>query len=133
LGGGSTVGANGAITAPSYSIGGKSYTDVGSALSALDTNSTNITELQNTVATNQLAANAGIAAAMSATGLRYDERPGRLTTAAAVSYYEGQTGFAAGIGGTSNDGHWRINAAGTFSPSNTSVGGGFVGGLSYSW
>lgn len=55
LGGGSTVNADGSITAPSYSVGGTTVNSVGGAISNLDgrvtQNSSDITNLQTTVNT----------------------------------------------------------------------------------
>src|SRR5690606_16857544 len=42
LGGGSIVNADGTITAPSYSIGGNDYTNVGDAFGGVDTSLTNL-------------------------------------------------------------------------------------------
>jgi autotransporter adhesin len=66
----------------------------------------------------QKQAYAGTAVGLAAAGLRYDDRPGKLSTAAAFGYYHGQTGFAGGVGATSNDGKWRVNAAASLTPGN---------------
>jgi trimeric autotransporter adhesin len=61
LGGGSTVGSDGTISAPSYSIGGTSFNNVGDALTNLDTRTTaNNTAI--TTAQTQLGTLAGVAA-----------------------------------------------------------------------
>ncbi|TCM14175.1 trimeric autotransporter adhesin [Novosphingobium sp. PhB165] len=56
LGGGTVVNADGSISAPSYTVQGSAYNNVGSALGAIDTqvttNTTNITQLDSRVTTN---------------------------------------------------------------------------------
>ncbi|WP_273794977.1 YadA-like family protein [Brucella intermedia] len=56
-------------------------------------------------------ARAGIAAAMAASGLRYDDRPGKASIAAGMGGFKSATAIAAGVGYTSQDGRWRSNAA----------------------
>jgi autotransporter adhesin len=54
---------------------------------------------------------AGIAGAMAASALRYDPRPGKLSIAGGMGGFKSTTSIATGIGYTSLDGDWRINAA----------------------
>lgn len=55
-------------------------------------------------------ARAGIASAMAAAGLRFDDRPGKASIAAGMGGFKTSTAFAAGVGYTSEDGRWRTNA-----------------------
>jgi trimeric autotransporter adhesin len=137
LGGGSTVTSSGAISAPTYNVGGTNYNNVGSAISALDNRfsgiDNSIADLQNQVSTNYKKANAGISAAMAATALRYDDRPGKISTAAGIAAYHHQVGFAGGIGWTSENQKWRANIAATFSMTQHKPDVGVIGGLAYTW
>ena len=84
--------------------------------------------------TVQKQAYAGTAVGLAAAGLRYDDRPGKISTAAAFGYYHGQTGFAGGIGATSSDGKWRLSAALSLTPGNgIQPDFGVSAGLSYTW
>ncbi|MBE7219388.1 MAG: YadA-like family protein [Caulobacteraceae bacterium] len=58
----------------------------------------------------------GTAVALAATGLRFDDRPGKLSVGGATSYYNGQVGLAFGVAGTSESGRVRVNAAISASP-----------------
>jgi autotransporter adhesin len=146
LGGGSAVNPNGTVSAPAYQVGGTTYNNVGGAVAALQNNTqaqlqnlqnstqASLQYLQNQVNQNYQKTNAGISGAIAGTGLRYDDRAGKISTAAGIAGYHGQVGFAAGVGVTSDDMRWRVNAAITLAP--TSVGGtevGGVGGVSYTW
>jgi trimeric autotransporter adhesin len=72
--------------------------------------------LASSIGTVQQEAYAGTAAAIAAAGLRYDDRPGKVSTAAALGYYHDQTALAAGIGANSQDGSVRFNAGFSYSP-----------------
>jgi autotransporter adhesin len=137
LGGGSAVDSSGQISKPSYSVGGASYNNVGSAITALDNRfdgiDTSISKLQGQISDNYKKANSGIAAAMAASALRYDDRGGKVSAATGMSVYHGQVGIAAGVGWTSEDAKWRANLAGTYSPSQHKPDFGVVGGLSYTF
>jgi len=89
--------------------------------------------LQGQISANDKRAAGGTALALAASGLRYDDRPGKYTVGAATGYYRGQFGFAAGAAHTSDDGKWRINASATFTPAATRPDFGLVGGASYSF
>lgn len=54
---------------------------------------------------------AGVASAMAAASLRFDERPGKASIAGSIGGFKGSTSIATGIGYTSEDGLWRVNAA----------------------
>ncbi|BAN21816.1 YadA family autotransporter adhesin [Caballeronia insecticola] len=70
----------------------------------------------------------GTAAAIAIAALRYDDRPGKISAGAATGVYHNQMGLAIGIGGTSNDGTWRVNGGITMSPTLSSPDfGGAVG------
>jgi autotransporter adhesin len=90
--------------------------------------------LQNQISNNVNRANAGTASALATAGLRYDDRPGKISSAFALGGYGGQYGLAGGVGYTSESQLWRFNAAATASPSNTrKTDFGFVAGVSYTW
>lgn len=76
------------------------------------------------------AAYAGTAIALAAAGLRYDDRPGKVSLAAGASGYHGTAGLAAGLGGTSEDGSLRYHVAASFSPNERKASAGIFGGLS---
>lgn len=65
---------------------------------------------------------AGIASAMAAASLRFDDRPGKLSIAGSMGGFKGSTSIATGLGYTSEDGNWRINAgiAHSFATNDTS-------------
>lgn len=67
----------------------------------------------------------GTAVALAATGMRFDDRPGRTSVGGSVSYFRGETGVAMGIGHTSSNQRLRYNAAVSFSPN----GGNNVGAV----
>jgi autotransporter adhesin len=77
------------------------------------------------------AAYAGTAIALAAAGLRYDDRPGKVSLAAGASGYHGTAGLAAGLGGTSEDGSLRYHVAASFSPNERKASAGIFGGLSF--
>ena len=70
---------------------------------------------------------------MAAAGLRYDDRPGKVAISAGAAGYAGSAGLAFGLGGTSEDGHLRYNAAVSFSPNNNRADVGVFGGGSYTF
>jgi autotransporter adhesin len=72
--------------------------------------------LQQQVSNNYKSANAGTAMGLSASNLRYDDRPGKLSASAATGYYRGQVALAIGFGQTSEDGRWRFNVSGSAAP-----------------
>ncbi len=137
LGGESTVSSTGQIVGTRYNVAGASYNNVGSAMSAIDRRfdsiGGDIASLQNQISSNYRKANGGIALALASSGLRYDDRPGKVSVAAAASVYHSQIGIAAGVGWTSEDHQWRANLAGTYSPSQQKPDIGVVGGLSYTF
>jgi autotransporter adhesin len=90
-----------------------------------------IDDLQNQVNKNKKAANAGTSLALAASGLRYGDKAGKTSVAAAMGYYKGQTGLAAGIAHTSENNKWRFNAALTLAPSQKKPDIGVVAGASY--
>jgi autotransporter adhesin len=89
--------------------------------------------LQNEINTNMRAAYAGTASALAAAGLRYNDTPGKTSTSVSVGYYHNEVGFAAGLGQTSEDGRWRLNAAVTFTPTPVRPDFGAAAGVSYTF
>ncbi|WP_454812688.1 hypothetical protein [Labrys neptuniae] len=137
LGGNTTVDGNGQLTGTSYKLSTGTYNDVGSALTALDKRfdgiGGNIANLQSQVSNNLKEARQGIASAMAASALRYDDRPGKVSVAGGMAVYHRQVGMAAGLGWTSEDAKWRANVAGTYSPGGRKPDFGVMGGLSYTF
>nr|WP_247871773.1 YadA-like family protein [Ochrobactrum sp. LM19]AJW30012.1 autotransporter adhesin (YadA-like) [Ochrobactrum sp. LM19] len=66
-------------------------------------------------------ARAGVASAMAAAGLRFDDRPGKASIAGAMGGFKTATSMAVGAGYTSEDGRWRMNGtvAHSFSTNDT--------------
>ncbi|GJE57820.1 hypothetical protein [Methylobacterium thuringiense] len=76
---------------------------------------------------------AGTSIALATAGIRYDDRPGKISLGLGASGYHGSAGLAVGIGGTSEDGKWRINVSAGFSPNNQKGAAGIMGGASYTF
>jgi autotransporter adhesin len=101
------------VTAPSYQVGNTSYNNVGGAIAALNNG---LSDLQGQVDYDYKHANGGIAAAMAAAALRYDDQAGKISVAGGISEYNDETGISGGIGWTSDDMKWRAAGMLTFSP-----------------
>ena len=76
-------------------------------------------------------ARGGTAMALAASGLRYNDAPGKTAISGASSVYKGQMGLAFGLGHTSQDGRWRVNAAVSALPTARKPDFGAVFGASY--
>nr|WP_274706990.1 YadA-like family protein [Allorhizobium sonneratiae] len=179
LGGGAHINGDGSITAPTYTVAGQSYNNVGDALAETnkvsvqyDTDSSgnrlnsislsgsasgpvaihNVadgTELSDAATVRQVAiselssfyytdqrveqmqaenqqrfaqlsgeiaqsrgeARGGIASAMAMAALRFDPRPGKLSFASGIGSFKGSSSIVAGIGYTSEEGNFRVNAS----------------------
>jgi len=140
LGGGSTFNTmTGVVTAPSYSVGGNSYSSVGGAIEALDTGISNVqnnlnvvaADLQHQISENRDIASAGVAGAIAMGQIRYDDRPGSQSLGVGGGFFDGQGSVAVGYGFRSIDGTWRGNASLSYSPGVDKVGVG--AGMSISW
>jgi autotransporter adhesin len=81
-----------------------------------------IGNLQNQVTDNLREARAGIALAMAAGALQFDQRPGKLSVAGAYGNFKGSSGLAIGIGYAASD-RWRVNATFSGSPDQNAYGG----------
>jgi hypothetical protein len=81
-----------------------------------------IGNLQNQVTDNLREARAGIALAMAAGALQFDQRPGKLSVAGSYGNFKGSSGLAVGIGYAATD-RWRVNAAFSGSPDLNAYGG----------
>jgi len=77
--------------------------------------------------------NAGIALALSASGLAYDPRPGTTSLAGGGSYYNGHEGFSFGLGHTSDDGNWRYHVGVSFVSPEDHADVGVVAGFTYTF
>ena len=85
-----------------------------------------INSLQTQTTNNLYEMRGGVALALAASGLRYDDRPGKVSLAGAVAGYKGESGLAVGVGYAATD-RLRFNAAFSGSPSQNNYGG-VVGG-----
>ena len=75
----------------------------------------------------------GTAIALAASGLRYNDQPGKTAAAGAIANYKGKLGMALGLGHTSENGRWRYNIAASFAPQNITKDIGIVAGASYTF
>ena len=71
--------------------------------------------LQSQVIYNQREARSGVASALAASNLHYDQRPGKASFAVAFGNFKGQSALAGGFGYAVSD-RWRVNASFTASP-----------------
>lgn len=143
LGGGATFNTTtGAVTMPTYTIQGQSVQGVGAAFSALDGAVSNLgsqvsnlatitSQLNQQVQKNRRIASAGVAGAIASSQVRYDDRPGKISLGFGGGHYDNQGAFAIGVGATSEDGRWRLNATVNYAPGVNKVGAG--AGVSLSW
>nr|WP_244173203.1 YadA-like family protein [Caballeronia temeraria] len=90
-------------------------------------------QVQNQVNDNLKKSYGGTAAAIAIAGLRYDDRPGKISAGVATGWYHNQMGLAIGVGGTSDDGVWRVNGGLTMSPTLSSPDIGGVVGVTYTF
>jgi hypothetical protein len=81
-----------------------------------------ISNLQSQVTDNLREARAGIALAMAAGALQFDQRPGKLSVAGSYGNFKGSSGLAVGIGYAATD-RWRVNATFSGSPDQNAYGG----------
>lgn len=81
-----------------------------------------VSNLQNQVTDNLREARAGIALAMAAGALQFDQRPGKLSVAGSYGNFKGSSGLAIGIGYAATD-RWRLNATFSGSPDQGAYGG----------
>ncbi len=78
--------------------------------------------LQTQITDNRWEARGGIALALAAGGLQFDQRPGKLSVAGAFGHFKGESGLALGVGYAATE-RLRFNAAVSGVPSQGSVGG----------
>lgn len=84
--------------------------------------------LQNQIDGDRREARGGTALALAATGLRYDDRPGKLSVAGGFGNYKGETGLAMGLGYTATNA-FRLNVGVSGVPNQGNVG--VVGGAAW--
>lgn len=82
--------------------------------------------LQTQINDTRIEARGGVALALAASGLRYDDRPGKLSLSGAFGNFKGESGLAVGLGYAATN-RLRFNASVSGVPSQGSVGG-VVGG-----
>lgn len=93
LGGGASF-SGGTFTGPTYNVAGGSFSDVGSALDALDAVDF---ELERDIKRNRREARRGIAAATAIGDAPMPSAPGRTAYVANIAHYRGETAFGASI------------------------------------
>ena len=71
---------------------------------------TGLGDLSSEIGENREEARGGTALALAAAGLRYDDRPEKLSIAGGVGHFKGLTGLSFGVGYATSD-TFRINAA----------------------
>jgi autotransporter adhesin len=91
------------------------------------------TQFQNGLQAVNLAAQAGTALALAASGLHFDDRPGTSSIAGAASGYADHAGLAFGINHTSDGGNWRYNISASFVTPQDHADVGVVAGVSYTF
>jgi len=87
---------------------------------------TQLGSLQTQINDTRWEARGGVALALAASGLRYDDRPGKLSLAGAFGNFKGESGLALGLGYSATN-RLRFNASVSGVPNQGSVGG-TVGG-----
>lgn len=99
------------------------------------TDAVNVGQLQSTVSglqgqinDNRWEARGGVALALASSGLRYDDRPGKLSMAGAYGNFKGESGIAFGLGYAATN-RLRFNASVSGVPSQGSVGGAVSGSV----
>jgi autotransporter adhesin len=100
-----TTDAAGNLAAASFSP--QDITSLQSQTSSLQSQLGN---LQSQVIYNQREARSGIASALAASNLHYDQRPGKASVALAAGNFRGQSALAGGFGYAVSD-RWRVNAS----------------------
>jgi hypothetical protein len=84
--------------------------------------------LQTQINDTRTEARGGVALALAASGLRYDDRPGKLSLAGAFGNFKGESGLALGLGYAATN-RLRFNAAVSGVPNQGSVGGTVSGSI----
>ena len=84
--------------------------------------------LQTQINDTRMEARGGVALALAASGLRYDDRPGKLSLAGAFGNFKGESGLAFGLGYAATN-RLRFNASVSGVPSQGSVGGTVSGSI----
>jgi hypothetical protein len=91
------VAGDGTVTAPSYTLSGTTYNNVGSALSSLsdriDKLNSAVSGLQDTIYQNRQEARGGIASAMAMGYAPLPSKPGRTSWAVNVAGFKGIAAF----------------------------------------
>lgn len=122
FGGGSTVLPSGQITSPTYNVAGGSYSNVGSALSAMDNRINGLEANLKSQITRESSRAAAVG--LAAASLRFDDRPGKLSFSAGGGYWKNEGAFAFGAGYTNEQQNFRANLSAATSGSEWGVGAG---------
>ena len=93
----------------------------GQLSSVAETAQNRANNLQSQIGDNQREARGGTALALAATGLRYDDRSGKVSVAGGFGTYKGEFGMALGIGYTVTN-RFRFNAGVSGVPDQGNVG-----------
>ncbi|AQG97449.1 hypothetical protein A9R05_00310 [Burkholderia sp. KK1] len=97
------------------------------------TDAVNVNQLRSGLDDNLKKSYGATAAAIAIAGLRYDDRPGKVSAEAAAGYYHNQMGLALGVGSTSDNGRWRFNGGLTMTPTLSSPDIGVVVGMTHTF
>ena len=89
---------------------------------------TQLGSLQTQINDTRTEARGGVALALAASGLRYDDRPGKLSLAGAFGNFKGESGLALGLGYAATN-RLRFNASVSGVPNQGSVGGTLGGSI----
>jgi autotransporter adhesin len=89
---------------------GFSAQDISSLQAQANSLQSQIGNLQSQVTYNLREARSGIASALAASNLHYDQRPGKASVALAAGNFRGQSALAGGLGYAVSD-RWRVNAS----------------------
>jgi hypothetical protein len=84
--------------------------------------------LQTQINDTRTEARGGVALALAASGLRYDDRPGKLSLAGGFGNFKGESGLALGLGYAATN-RLRFNASVSGVPNQGSVGGSVSGSI----
>ncbi len=145
LGTGATASANNSVALGAGSVADEANTvSVGSAdntrrvtnvapgingTDAVNVNQLNagLGHLQTQIDDNLKKSYAGTAAAIAIAGLRYDDRAGKISAAAAAGCFHSKVGIAIGLGGTSDNGLWRVSGGVTMTATSSPDVGAAIG------
>ncbi|MDH7791619.1 autotransporter adhesin [Ochrobactrum sp. AN78] len=114
IGGGSSVTSTGEITSPSYTVNDRGYSDVGSAIGAIDSQLGGIGDrmasVESSIEDNRKDSNGGTAAAMAVANLVQATTPGKSLLTIGFGHWRDQSAFALGASHRF-DNSWTVRSA----------------------